>query len=228
MKDKVSIIIVFIIFFLVGIGVYFNIKEEQSIDRSKIPQKVEEFPAFQRWITNLRNNDIIVEADNFKLDEEVEIYNTKWITISSIEENGKKEEYDNNINNHKNLDKVVFSPSERLFIDFRNIPRDGYNSNEVRFYGLTDNKIIDARIVDCSIRANCYFDRAYFLDNDVFVVTEISRNINKKDETTPLCSAKESCTYTYKLHVIDLVNNSRLVYESQPFEAVLDELIPEL
>lgn len=228
MKDKLSALIVFLIFCLIGVGVYSNVMEQKSVDRSKIPPKVEDDSAFQRWITNLKNNDIKIAADDFRLLEEVEIYNTKWMKVYSIEEKGRQEEYDRIIAEHKDTEDVVFSPSERLFLDYRNISRNGYNSNEVHFYGLRDDKIIDARILDCSIRANCIFDRAYFLDNDVFVITEISRNIDKKDITTETCLPSESCTYTFKLHLVDLINNSRLIYESKPFEAVLDELAPEL
>jgi hypothetical protein len=216
------------IFLFTGAGVYSNIREQKSIDRSKIPEKVEESNGFQRWITNLKNKEVDISADNFELLEENEIYNTKWMKVYSIDEKGKKEEYDNFIEEHKDTDKVIFSPSERILIDYRNEAREGYNSNEVHFYGLLDDKLIDARIVDCSIRANCYFDRAYFLENDIFIISEISRTIHKKDEETPLCDASDLCEYSFKVHLIDLKNNSRLVYESESFEVVLSELIPEL
>ena len=228
MKDKFSLLIIFLIFGLIGAGVYSNIMEQKSVDHSKIPAKVEDDSAFQRWITNLKNKDIEISADDFKLLEKVEIYNTKWMKVYSIEESGKQEEYDKIIAEHKDVKDVVFSPSERIFLDYRNISRNGYNSNEVHFYGLRDDKIIDARILDCSIRANCIFDRAYFLDNEVFVITEISRSIDKKDLTTQTCLPSESCSYSFKLHLVDLINNSRLIYESKPFDAVLDELAPEL
>ena len=66
------------------------------------------------------------------------------------------------------------------------------------------------------------------MDNDVFVVTEVSRNITKHDETVPACLPSETCTYSFKLHLVDLNRNSRIIYESTPFDAVLDKLIPEL
>jgi hypothetical protein len=137
------------------------------------------------------------------------------MTVYSIDEKGRREEYNENIEAHRDIKKVIFSPSDRIFIDYRNVVRDGYKENEVHFYGLLEDKIIDARIVDCSLRANCYFDRAYFLENDIFIVSA-------------LCSADEVCEYSFKLHLIDLKNNSRLVYESESFEVILSELIPEL
>lgn len=227
-KKPISIFLAIIIIFFIGLGVYSNVSEQRAIDRSKLPEKVELSRGFQRWITNLKNKGVELEADDFRLIEENEIYNTKWMKVYSIDEEGREEEYKQTLNDNKELDKVIFSPSEREFIDYRNEKRGDYKPNEVHFYGLKEDKIIDARILDCSIKANCYFDRAYFLDNDVFVISELSRNIDKRDETTPDCSKDLICTYTFKVHVIDLINNSRLVYESEPFEAVFDKLKPEL
>lgn len=214
----------------VSFGVVLNQIEKQAVDRSKIPPKVEESRGFQRWITNLKNKEIDIEADNFEMVEENEIYNTKWMKVFSIDEEGKEDEYAQMISNANDLDKVVFSPSKRQYVDYRNEDRFGYKPNEVHFYGLRDDKIIDARIVDCSTDANCYFDRAWFLEdsNDVVVVSEISRDIDKKDQAPPVCTVNDVCTYTFKLHVIDLLRNSRLVYESQPFDTVLSTTIPEL
>ncbi len=217
-----------LIFGLIGAGVYLNKYEEMQIDRSKLPKKVEDSNGFQRWITNLKNKDLVIEADEFTMLEENEIYNTKWVKVYSIDDEARKKEYDENIEAKQNIKKVIFSPSGMQYLDYRPEIRDGYQPNEVHHYGIRDNQIIDSRIVDCSVRANCYFDRAWFLDNDVFVITEISRNIDKKNTTTPVCLPTESCTYTYKIHVVDLVRNSRLIYESDPFETILEELKPNL
>lgn len=228
-KLRVEHLLVVLIFLLVAAGVVINVRQQLSIDRSKIPEKVEENKGFQRWITNVKNKGLDqINADEFRLIEENEIYNTKWMKVYSLDDQTALQNFDTQSEKLKNTDKVIFSPSGRAFIDYRHLNRDGYKPNEVHYYGIRDDKIIDARILDCSVRANCYFDRAYFLDNDVFVVSEFSRNINKKDEVTPLCPTDQECTYTIKLHVIDLINNSRLVYESKPFKIVLSDLIPEL
>src|SRR3990167_419168 len=216
------------IFLLTGATVYFNIQEQRAVDRSKIPEKVEAGKGFQKWITNLKNKDFVIEADEFRLVEENEIYNTKWIKIYSVEEPGKQEELDNTLSEHKDTKGVVFSPSEEEFVDYRNIERYGYQTYEVRLYGLKEDKIIDARILDCSPKANCYFDRAYFLDNDVFVISEISRKVNKNEQLTTACLVSEPCEYSFKVHVVDLKKNSRLIYESKPFTVVLNEVLPEL
>lgn len=204
--------------------------EKQSIDQSKIPEKVEDSNGFQRWITNLKNKDFEIEADEFQLIEENEIYNTKWVKISSIDEPGKEAEYDERMNSVEDLDKIVLSPSERQYLDYRPENRYEYRSNEAYVYGLREDKIVDARIVDCSVDANCYFDRGYFLEdsNDVVVVSEFSRNIDKKEENPIPCTRDEICEYTIKLHVVDLLQNSRLVYESKPFDIILNEVIPDL
>lgn len=228
MRKIVNVAAAIAIFVLIAAGVLLNIKEQKSIDHSKLPEKVENSNGFQRWITNLKNNDFVIEADEFVLKEENEIYNTKWITVSSIDDDGMKEKYDKTIEAMQDVRKVVFSPSGREFIDYRNEYRDGYQRNEAHFYGLKEDKIIDARILDCSLRANCFFDRAYFLDNDLFVISEFSRNIDKKDETAAACATNENCEYTIKIHVIDLINNKRLVYESRPFTIALSEIAPQL
>jgi hypothetical protein len=218
----------FVLLLLVAAGVYINLAKKNSIDHSKLPQKVELSRGFQKWITNLKNKDFEIEADDFRLLEENEIYNTKWIKINSLDEPGVMDTMENTIAAHRNMDNVVFSPSNRIFLDYRNIVRDGYNQNEARLYGQKEDKLLDARILDCSVRANCFFDRAYFLDNDVFVISEISRTIDKKDTVTPLCTEQQECEYSFKVHVMDLINNKRLVYESVPFQAVLAKIKPEL
>lgn len=222
-----ALIIAGIILLVVAVAVSNKVKELE-VDHSKLPQKVAESRGFIRWITNLKNKDFVIDADEFRLKEENEIYNTKWVKVYSIDEPGRAEEFAKNITDHQNLDKVIFSPSGKQFLDFRNIQREGYAPNEVHHYGQRDNKIIDSRLVDCSVRSNCYFDRAYFLDNDVFVISEISRNIDKKDTTAPDCQPTQECSYTFKVHVVDLVNNSRLIYESKPFTIILADKIKDL
>ncbi|MFC1700120.1 hypothetical protein ACFLZ4_00555 [Patescibacteria group bacterium] len=228
MKNKLTYLLTSIIFLLIGMGVFLNVQQQLAVDESKLPEKLEDHNLFQRWITNLKNNEVDVGADDFRLIEEAEIYNTMWVTVKSFDEEGVEEWYEEELLAHQNLDKVVFSPSEQEFIDFRSIFRSEYKVNEVRFFGKKEDKVVDSKAVDCSIRANCYFDRAYFLDNDVFVVTEISRNIHKHDDTAELCPLDEICTYTVKLHLIDLIQNKRLVYESGTFEVIIEKLIPEL
>ena len=228
MKKKISYLVVFLLFITIGFGVYLNIAEQLSIDRSKIPEKVESSKGFQKWITNVKNKGFEIEADEFTLIEENEVYNTKWIKVFSLDESGRKEELNQILQEHQDIKKVVFSPSDREFIDYRAEDRFYLAPNEARLYGQREDKILDARILDCSIRANCYFDRAYFLDNDVFVISEISRTIDKKDETAVDCLPEEECQYSFKLHVIDLINNKRFVYESTSFNVVLNVVLPEL
>ena len=225
MKRSFDKILVTIILLSVAGGVFLNIKQQASIDRSKLPAKVEQDRLFQRWITNIKNHDFELEADEFRLKEENEIYNTTWMNVYSSDDPKQMELYEKTIQEHKDVEKVIFNPNGRVFVDFRNIPRGEVMANEVRLYGLKEDKILDARVLDCSIKGNCYFDRAYFLDNDVFVISEFSRNINKKDPHTTECSVSETCTYTIKIHVVDMVHNKRLVYESESFEAILSDLI---
>lgn len=205
-----------------------NYKQDKDVDRTKIPPKLELAKPFQKWITNLRNKGLNAEADEFRLREENEIYNTKWMTIYNVDEAGVLDTFNAAILKYIKIKGVVYSPSERQLIDYRNEPRDGYGANQIHYYGLRDDKLLDARLLDCAIDLNCYFDRAYFLDNDVFVVSEISRNLNKRAENKPVCLIDQMCTYTIKIHLVDLNKNSRLVYESKPFDTNLSLLIPRL
>ncbi|MFA5776216.1 MAG: hypothetical protein WC988_01530 [Patescibacteria group bacterium] len=205
-----------------------NYKQDKDIDRTKIPQKLELSKPFQKWITNLKNKGLIIEADEFRLKEENEIYNTSWMTVYNIDDVATKAQYDANIIKYLDIKKVVYSPSDRQFIDYRNEPRDGYDANQIHYYGLRDDKLLDARLLDCATNLNCYFDRAYFLDNDVFAVSEISRNFDKRANNIPPCGVGEVCAYTVKIHLVDLNKNSRLVYESKPFETNLALLMEEL
>lgn len=218
--DKILIVLVVL---GVGLGLGLNIQKQRSIDKSKLPERVEEDRLFQRWITNIKNKGLDIEADEFNLKEENEIYNTTWMKVYSMDDPDQKTLYEKTIEEHKELDKVVFSPNGRIFVDYRNIDRFSVMDNEVRLYGLKEDKIIDARILDCSLKGNCYFDRAYFLDNDVFVITEFSRNIDKRDTNVEPCAVDEECTYTIKLHYVDLIHNSRAVYVSGPFDIVLED-----
>ena len=207
---------------------YTNYRKYKDIDRTKIPEKVEASKAFQKWITNAKNKKLELSADDFAMVEENEIYNTKWMSVYNIDEPGVSETFQANIAAHKDIKGVVFSPSDKQYIDYRAIPKDGYAPNEIHYYGLREDKLVDARLLNCADSLNCYFDRAYFLDNDVFVISEFSRNLAKESEAIPTCSLNSACTYTVKLHVIDLNRNSRLVYESKPFDINLFELIPKL
>jgi hypothetical protein len=229
MKNSYQLILLTVlIFFFTFAGAGINIYKQQAIDRTKLPQKVELSRGFQRWINNLKNKGFVIEADEFRLLEKNEIYNSRWLKISSIDEAGKREELQSTLTRNRDIEKIVFSPNDRDFLDYRPIEREGYSEYQVRFYGLKEDKIIDARIVACRPELNCYFDRAYFLDNNVFVISEISRNIDKKEAAENPCGKQESCEYTFKTHVVDLNNNSRSVYVSRPFQAVLENIIPEL
>lgn len=192
---------------------YLNYRQDKDIDRTKLPLKVEESKGFQKWITNLKNKGFTIEADEFKLLEENEIYNTKWMSVYNLEDPGVREQIDATLLANQDIKKVVFSPSDRQFIDYR--------STQIRYYGLRDAKLLDARLLDCDSKLNCYFDRAYFLDNDVFVISEFSL-----DSTA--CPVDQSCTYSIKIHLVDLNKNSRLVYKSKPFDLNLAQRMVDL
>ena len=215
------------IFVCVALTVFFNIREQMSVDKSKIPAKLEENSRFQKWLTNAKNKGINVEADKFRFVEDSNIYNTLWTSTSSIDNDSTRADYEKNMKFLSEFKTSEKSPNEREIINYDNSNRFGFTSNQVFFYGLREDKILLTRVVDCEIEANCYFHRAGFLDNHVFFVAEISlKDFTKKNQIT--CDPTKTCKYSFKIHFIDLINNSRTVYESEEFEGIFEELKSKL
>ena len=226
-KNHLDKILFVFIFGLVSLVVYSNISEQRSIDKSKIPAKLEENSKFQKWLTNAKNKDINVEADKFKFVEDSNIFNTIWTSTSSIDNDQVRIDYERNMEILSKFKTSEYSPNEREIVNFDNSERFGFTANQVFFYGLREDKILLTRVVDCEIESNCYFHRAGFLDNHVFFVAELSlKDFTKKNPVT--CDPKSVCKYSFKIHFIDLVNNSRTVYESEAFEGIFDDLKSKL
>ena len=126
---------------LTALGVSINIIQQQQQDNSKLPSKIEDDIYYQRWVTNLKNKDFEIEAEEFELIEEEQIYNTKWIQLYSVDDEQIMQIFNKTISEFQDTDKVVYSPSERSFIDYRNINKGvqepqakNYKPNEVRFF----------------------------------------------------------------------------------------------
>lgn len=230
MKKLITLLLVLSIMGLVSFNVYNNYRLEQAEDLSKIPLEIEENRNFQRWITNLKNKGIDVGADDFRLDEEHGLFNTKWLKIESTNDTDSLRFYKQTFDFYKKekLYHVIFSPNDQALLDFRISPKFGFNANEPVYFGIRDGKIYTLRITDCPDYANCYFDRAYFIDDDIFVLTEFSLERPENDTTPILCGISEICPYRIKLHLVDISNNSRLEYKSPILELNLESTIPEL
>lgn len=207
------------VFLLVGAGVFINVQKQRAVDRSRLPQKVELSSGYQKWNTNLKKKGVAIEADEFKLLEETEVFNTRWMTVTSVDQPGQKQILDSKLANAKGQEKTALSPSGTQFIDYRDVARDGYTQGQVRLYGLKEDKILDTRALGCNNQANCYFDRGYFLDNDTFVVTEFSLK-----DPGAACDINQVCTYTIKLHLVDGLKNKHFVYISLPKDLNLAQM----
>ncbi|MBI2414519.1 hypothetical protein HYV31_01575 [candidate division WWE3 bacterium] len=226
-KTKIQTVILCSLIFASVIGVVIsNYIQEFAIDNSKLPSKVENSKEFQKWIINHKKR-LTLEADEFKLKEKNEVFNSANLKIRSVEDEIASSEHLTKIELFKNYRGVRFSPNEFEFLDFRHELRENglYTENDVYYHGLREDKIIDAKILSCRPELNCFFDRGFFIDNHTFVISEFSRNIEKKDIPNMIpCSTSENCTYTIKLHVFDFINSARFVYESKPFELNLIEM----
>ena len=221
-KDLLTKILVTSILLLTAGTVASNYAEQRAIDNSKIPEDMEISKEFQKWITNMKKR-IDVSADDFRLKEKNEVFNSASLTITSASNEAANAAHLAKLAEYKNYQNVRFSPNDFQFLDYRHQRRsDGfrrYLANDVYFHGLDDDKIIDTKILTCDLEFNCYFDRGFFVDNHVFVISEFSRN-----EVLPACAFNEVCTYTIKLHVFDLINSTQLVYESKPYDLNLSEI----
>jgi len=221
-KNLLTKLLVVVILLLTAATVASNYAEQLAIDNSKIPEDIEISKEFQRWITNMKKR-VDVEADKFRLKEKNEVFNSAFLTITSTNNEAANQAHLAKLAEYEAYQKVRFSPNELQFLDFRPEARsDGirqYEPNEVYFHGLDQDKIIDTKILTCDLEFNCFFDRGFFIDNHVFIISEFSRN-----ETLPACALNEVCTYTIKLHVFDLINGTQFVYESEPYDLNLSEM----
>ena len=222
--DKILILVIAI---LVATSVTLNIKKQYSIDKSKLPTKLETNSNFQKWLTNAKNKGIKIEGDNFRYVEEKNIYNTIWTSTASSDDEESFKLYNANMELLKKYKFSALSPNERETVNFDSSPRFGFNPNEVFFYGLREDKILTTKVTDCNYESNCFFNRAGFLDNQVFFVIELSLNDSLKNPFQT-CDKTTLCTYSFKVHLIDLINNSRTVYQSEPFQGYFQELAGEL
>jgi len=223
--DKILILLIII---LIGIGVGLNVKEQLSIDRTKIPSKLEADSQFQKWITSLRKKEIVVEADNFRFVEDSNVFNTLWTSSVSIDNEEARRLYEENMKFLKTLDKNAESPNEREIVNFNNSIRFGFNPEEVFFYGLREDRILRTKVTDCLPESNCIYTRASFLDNHVFFVIEASLKGFDKKKPVRVCTETQECLYTFKVHLVDLINNSRTVYESQEVKTTYEFIKNEL
>src|SRR3990167_2512464 len=90
-KDKVAALLAFIIFSLIGVVMWSNYRQQLAVDHSKIPEKVEQ------------NKDFIIEADEFQLKEENEIYNTKWLKVYSFDDDVVQKQFEEIITAHRDI-----------------------------------------------------------------------------------------------------------------------------
>jgi len=216
-----------LIILLVALGVGLNLNQQYSVDRSKIPSKLESNGKFQKWLTNVKNKNIPLEADNLRFIEDSNIFNTIWTSTTSIDDPKNRLFYEENIKALSLLKESEFSPNEREVVNYSDSLRFGYGPNVVFFYGLREDKVLQSKIVNCELEENCYFHRAGFLDNHVFFIAEVS--LYNFDEKNPIvCASSQNCLYSFKVHLVDLNNNSIMTYESDSFESNLDYLKKEL
>jgi hypothetical protein len=213
MKNLDKILIIFISLSIGGV-ISLNLYEQYSVDKTKLPTKLETHERFQRWLSNLKDKNVDLEADNFRFLEDSNIFNSIWTSTTSIDDDSSRLIYEENIKELKKLKRTEISPNEREIINFSKGARFGYTEKDVFFYGLREDRILNTKIADCYQHFTCNFHRGAFIDNHVFFIMELSQKFVPESEFK-YCNLDEVCEYTFKVHLVDLNNNSRTVYESE-------------
>ncbi len=214
---------------LISFGVYLNYAQKLTIDRAKIPRFVEDHKNFQKWITNHKNKDIELEADAFRLLEESEVYNTQRLKLYPLSDTLMLKKYTELFKTQEKVVDKRISPDGKQLVNYQYDYRLGlsnttYLPSDVWYLGIRGDRIIENKLVSCNVKANCIADRAFFITDDIVVVSEIMRDIDT-DGTYPPCGINELCTYKVRLNVMDIAQNSNLIYESPTFDIVLSDKI---
>lgn len=220
-------ILIFLIAIFIATGVSYNIYKQNSVDKTKIPTKLETNSRFQRWLSNLKEKGLDLDADSFRFKEENNIFNTIWTSTESIDNEVSRKTYEQNMKDLEVFKQTEKSPNEEEIVNFAPTERFGFTSNQVFFYGLREDRILKTKIAECQPISGCNFHRASFLDNHVFFVMELSPKDYDKNNPK-VCSPDDLCNYTFKVHLVDLINNSRSVYESSVLSDTYNNLLKKL
>jgi hypothetical protein len=215
---------------LIFLGALLNFKEQKKIEDSKLPEYVEQNKYFQKWITNHKNSGIELEADEFRLFEENEVYNTARLIVFPVSDSLHNNAYKQLLNTYTNIKDARFSPNKAQIVDFRHEIRTGLSMNEYKPYellyvGLRKDRIIENKLLECSRDALCYIDRAYFVTDDIVVASTFTQNNEVPGKIFVPCSYEEKCEYTVTVYVMNIAANSSLVYKAPPLELRLSEKI---
>lgn len=226
MKNLDKILILAISIFVAGV-VTLNLHDQYSIDKTKLPIKLETHSRFQRWLSNLEDKGVDLEADRFTFLKDSNIYNTIWTSTVSIDDELSRKMYEDNMKVLLDYKESIKSPNEREIVNFTMSDRFGFSAKDVFFYGLREDRILRTKIANCYQHFTCNFHRGAFIDNHVFFIMELSQKAVPEEEFKG-CELDEVCDYTFKVHLVDLNNNSRNIYESEVVRDTYTNLFKKL
>ena len=212
----IKILFVVIIFASIGGAVLINTKKDDSEDKDDktFPSEIADHENFKTFQKEMSDAGIVVNPDEIIIKDQREIYNPDRIKVFSQQDEIKKTELEETTQSLRDVSGVTFSPDQKIILDYRNIARVGASSRQIRLFGIRSEKILDAPLLDCAISSECIYIDGYFIDNDSFVLHEIS--LARKD---PDCVVGSTCSYSIKIHYVELMQNQRSLYESTEFEA---------
>ncbi len=204
-----------LIFGAIALGVYSNVQEKRAEDASRLPKEVTGAKAFTRWTTNLKNKGVNIEVQSFKLVEEQEAFDSKSLQVFDPEDSEAVQLMAQMFALPKDKHShIALSPDEKLLLDYRFRETPGAHQ-KATLYGEKDGKLIKASILECKAYQNCYFDRAYFLSNEKFILHEFSL---KNPDPNTLVSPNSTAIYSLKTYIVELDTNKMRTYESEAFE----------
>ncbi len=211
-----------LIFGAIALGVYSNVQEKRAEDASRLPRDITSAKLFTRWTTNLKNKGVDIEVQSFKLVEEQEAFDSMSLEVFALGNSGAKQLMTQVFALPKDKHShIAISPDEKLLLDYRFNEAPNAHQKAI-LYGEKDGKLIKALILECKAYQNCYFDRAYFLTDEKFVIHEFSLKEPNPNVLTP---ANSQAPYSIKTYIVDLGANKMRTYESETFDLNLAEWI---
>ncbi len=207
-KVKIAflLLIVFVLF-----AASINYLSSLKTNSEKLPLGLESEKRFQGWIRRWKDKFPQIESDTFKKIDAGEIISstnprysfseTDWDDVKLQIETAKKEKYN------------VISSDKNQYLNFRSyfLESKEASSSYVYYYGVRENKLITGPIYECK-KTNCWFDRPFFLNPDLFYMAEIQEKLYP--DAPDRCKKENICSYELYMHEFDLKKNKRTTFVS--------------
>lgn len=224
---KVKVAFILLIFFVLS-AASLNYLQSLKINSEKLPLGLESEKRYQGWIRRWKDKFPQIESDTFKKIDDGEIISstnprysfseTDWDDVKTTIETAKKNKYN------------VIAPDKNQYLNFRSYFSDTKeaSSSYVYYFGVRENKTISGPIYECK-KTNCYFDRPFFLNPDLFYMAEVEEKLYP--DAPNRCKNEGICSYELLMHEFNLKKNKRTTFRSsqlltdfKKIQSTLDDL----